>query len=480
MTALELTDVSARAGAAVLLDGITLSLRPGRVVAVIGGSGAGKTTLGLAALGQSRPGVRLSGSVRLGGAELLGSSTSERRLARAGVVGHLPQQPAAVLDPVRRCGSVLAELAALRVRGRAARVAAGHAALASAGLDPVLWRRFPHQLSGGQQQRMALATTLVTRPRLLVLDEPTTGLHDEARAALAERLRVLAGAGVALLVLTHDFALVRAVADEVAVLHEGRLVEAGETHAVLTGPAHPVTRALAGVPRVSTTNTRPPDPMVVVRGLTVRAGRATLIEGVDLDLPVGSRTALLGASGAGKTTLARALAGLAVPSSGTVELDGVALPPRVRRRSTAQLRAIQYVHQDTLASFDEFRPVLAQIAETARRLRGLGEAAARAEALEVVRALGVEAVAGRRPDSLSGGQLQRCALARALLARPRLLVCDEVTSALDPVTTAGVLGLVAESAAEQGTALLMIGHDRAALDAVTDRTVVLDDGRRVR
>ncbi|QWF85273.1 ABC transporter ATP-binding protein [Amycolatopsis sp. CA-230715] len=477
MNALDLTEASAHAGEAVLLDGITLGLRPGRVVAVVGGSGAGKTTLGLAALGQSRPGVRLTGSVRLGGAELLVSSTVDLRRARAGVVGHLPQQPSAVLDPGRRCGSVLTELAALRVRGRAARVAAGRAALDAAGLDAGLWRRFPHQLSGGQQQRMALATALVTRPRLLVLDEPTSALHLGARGAFADLVRELTGEGVAFLVLTHDFALVRDVADEVAVLHEGRLVEAGETREVLTAPVHPVTRALVGARPVSTASAAPSEPMLIARGLTVRAGRRALIEDVDLELPAGSRTALVGSSGAGKTTVARALAGLAVPSAGTVELDGAVLPSRVRRRSTGQLRAIQYVHQDTRASFDEFRPVLGQIADTARRLRGLDGTAARAEALDVVRALGVEAVVDRRPGSLSGGQLQRCALARALLARPRLLVCDEVTSALDPVTAADVLGLVAEVAARWGTALLMIGHDRAATDAVTDRTVLIEDGR---
>ncbi|MEU3767512.1 ATP-binding cassette domain-containing protein [Amycolatopsis keratiniphila] len=448
MTVLEITGLSAHAGETVLLDDVSLSLAPGRTLVVLGASGAGKTTLGLAATGRARPGITLSGSVRTAG---------------AGVVGHLPQQPSSVLDPVRRCGPVLAELAALHHRGRAARLAAARTALAEAGLEPELWRRFPHQLSGGQQQRMALATTLVTRPRLLVLDEPTSGLDEANRAVLTARLAELSRSGTALLVLTHDLTLARALDGDVAELRDHRLLpcEAVPGHARLDEPAP----------------ASPTSPVLVVRGLTVRAGRTPLIEDVDLELAAGSRTMLTGVSGAGKTTLGRALAGLTPPTAGTIEVDGVRLPRLARRRDRAQLRAVQYVHQDSRASFDEFRGVLGQVADTARLLRGLGREEARLEATEILDALGVDP-ADRRPGLLSGGQLQRCAVARALLARPRVLVCDEPTSALDAANRARLWEFVTAAALRHGIALLVISHDTAAAPFV-DGTFTMAGGRLV-
>ncbi|RSN55173.1 ABC transporter ATP-binding protein [Amycolatopsis sp. WAC 04182] len=446
MTVLEITGLSARAGETALLDDVSLSLEAGRVLVVLGASGAGKTTLGLAATGQARPGITLSGSVVLAGSPLLGRTASELRRARAGVIGHLPQQPSAVLDPVRRCGPVLTELAALRHRGRAARLTAARTALAESGLDRTLWRRFPHQLSGGQQQRMALATTLVNRPRVLVLDEPTSGLDAANRAVLTARLAELSQAGTALLILTHDLTLARALAGDVAELRDHRLVPSAAV-------PEPV--------RVDSPPPSPSSPVLVVRGLTVRAGRTTLVEDFDLELAAGSRTTLAGTSGAGKTTVARALAGLTPPSAGTIEIDGVRLPRLARRRTHAQLRAVQYVHQDSRASFDEFRDVLDQVADTARLLRGLSRADALLEATETLRSLGIEA-ADRRPGLLSGGQLQRCAVARALLARPQVLICDEVTSALDAANRTRLLEVLATAAERHGTALLMISHEDTA------------------
>ncbi|WET77395.1 ATP-binding cassette domain-containing protein [Amycolatopsis sp. QT-25] len=461
MTVLEIDGLSARAGETVLFEDVSLALEPGHVLVVLGASGTGKTTLGLAATGRTRPGIELSGSVRLAGSPLLDLPASAPRRARAGLIGHLPQQPSAVLDPVRRCGPVLAELAALHHHGRAARLTAARTALADAGLEPDLWRRFPHQLSGGQQQRMALATTLVTRPRVLVLDEPTSGLDAANRTALITRLAALSGAGTALLILTHDLTLARAFADDVAELRDHRLVPS----TAVTDP-----RRFDGPPAAS-----PASPLLVVRGLTVRAGRTTLVEDVDLELAPGSRTALTGVSGAGKTTFGRALAGLTPPAAGTIEVDGVRLPPLARRRDRTRLRAVQYVHQDSRASFDEFRGVLDQVADTGRLLRGLGRADARLEAAEILRSLGVDPL-DHRPGRLSGGQLQRCAVARALMAHPRVLVCDEVTSALDAVNRVRLLDVLTAAADRHGTALLLISHDET-LAPFVDRTLAVADGR---
>ncbi|RLL69322.1 ATP-binding cassette domain-containing protein [Streptomyces sp. Z26] len=526
---LEVDGLSAHAASAArpLLDGVGLTVRPYGVVAVVGPSGSGKTTLGLAALGASRAGVRLAGRVRLHGADLLALAPPARRAARAGRAAHLPQHPESVLDPVRRVDGVLAELAGLAGatgaagRGRAARRAAAAAALTAAGLDPAaVRRRFPHQLSGGQQQRVALASALVTGARLLVLDEPTSGLDPDLARALGRTLRALADDGAGVLLLSHDLPTVRAVADRVVVLADGRAVDAGGTAEVLGAgtaggaPAavrHRTTRELlaaerrtaaggaartaaggaartaagpvAGAPRPEGgTAARVTTEGVTAVGVAVRRRSAVPLAGpVTLAFPPGSRTALLGPSGAGKTTFARVLAGLTAPTSGEVRENGVPLPVRVHRRRATQRRAVQYVHQNSADSFETHRPLLPQLAHTARLLRGLTPDAATAEALAAAEALGLDAAQlARTPDRLSGGQLQRCALVRALTARPALLVCDEVTSALDTAARERVLGALPGLLAPAATALLLVSHDVPAVRAVAQEAVVFADGRCVR
>lgn len=447
------------------------------MTAVLGPSGSGKTTLGLAALGEAEQGVTLQGSVVLDGSELLDTDDGERKRLRRGTVAHLPQHPATVLDPVRRCTSVLQEVARSAHRDRATREAAVKEALEHAGLDALGYRRrFPGQLSGGQRQRMALATALVVRPRLLVLDEPTTGLDTVARAALLRRLQALRSSGTGMLLLTHDLPTVRALADTAVVLEAGRVVETGTVPQLLAGAAHPTTRALV---REHPAPERPAvadGRAVSARGLHVRPD---LLRDVTVTLPPGTTTALVGASGAGKTTLARALAGLA-DARGALHLGEQRLPTTAGKRAREQRAAIQYVHQENAVTFDQRRAVLEQIAATAVWLRGLGLDAARDEAAAVTAELGIDAaVLDRRPGTLSGGQLARCALARALLARPQLLICDEITAALDAPNTATLLRVLAEHVAHTGTTLLLAGHDLATLLPFADRVLVLEQGRCV-
>ncbi|WP_406143865.1 ABC transporter ATP-binding protein [Streptomyces sp. NBC_01012] len=503
---LDVPEVSAHADGArrPLLDRVALTVVAGGVTAVVGPSGSGKTTLGLAVLGTSRDGVRLTGRALLGGTDLLLLEPGRRPAARAGRAAHLPQHPETVLDPVRRAGGALTELAALGHPERAARKPAARRALALAGLDwGTVRRRFPHQLSGGQQQRLALASALVTGAGLLVLDEPTSGLDPALAQALGRTVRALADGGAGVLLLSHDLRLVRETADRVIVLDEGRAVEDGPTADVLgTGvlpvsgaaPAgrHRATRELlaaehgegaAGAQGQDTADPAPEDgPGVAASGIVVRRRSGDPLAGpVSMDFPPGSRTALLGPSGSGKTTFARVLAGLTTPSRGEVRFDGRTLPRRVDRRTPALCRVVQYVHQSSADSFEEHRPVLGQVADTARLLRGLGESEAAAEAITVAGALGLdEELLHRIPGRLSGGQLQRCALVRALTARPALLVCDEVTSALDTVSRQRVLDALPRLLAPARTALLFISHDVPAVRALTDDAVLFEDGRCAR
>ncbi|MET9532946.1 ATP-binding cassette domain-containing protein [Streptomyces sp. NPDC006649] len=508
---LDVPELSAHADGAErpLLDRVALSVPAGAVTAVVGPSGSGKTTLGLAALGTSRSGVRLAGRVLLAGTDLLLLAPSRRPAVRAGLAAHLPQHPETVLDPVRRAGGALTELAALGHPGRAARKPAALRALTSAGLEwEAVRRRFPYQLSGGQQQRLALASALATGARLLVLDEPTSGLDPALAHALGRTVRALADDGAGVLLLSRDLRLVRETADRVIVLEDGRAVDDGPAGDVL-GAGGPVADSVPTAARLSAVRHRAtrelltaehptgvgeqagpggPGPAPEVRDgvaatdIVVRRRSGDPLAGpVSMAFPPGSRTALLGPSGSGKTTFARVLAGLTTPSLGEVRFDGRPLPRRIDRRSAAQRRVTQYVHQSSAGSFEEHRPVLAQLADTARLLRGLRSEEATAEAMETGAVLGLDdTLLHRTPDRLSGGQLQRCALVRALTARPALLICDEVTSALDTASRQRVLDALPRLLAPAGTALLFISHDLPAVRAIAEEAALFDGGRCVR
>ncbi|MEV3929925.1 ATP-binding cassette domain-containing protein [Streptomyces sp. NPDC049944] len=473
-----LTALTVEVDGRTLVDRVSLRIRPGTVTALVGASGSGKTTTGLALLGEYPAGARVTGEV----------TVPEAR------IGYVPQHPAAVLNPALRTGALLRDLARLQVRDlpRSRRRAAARERVDRALADAQLTRadkvlsRYPHQLSGGQQQRVVLAQALLLGARVVVADEPTTGQDALTRSRVADRLGALAARGIAVLLLSHDLDVVRELADEVLVMRGGRVVEQGPAHRILDTPAHPWTRELLAGPR-----TLPyADPerigteVLTVGGLTARhrsGGARVPVLSVDrLALRRGECLAVVGRSGSGKTTLGRCLAGLHRDHTGQVLLDGVALPRSLRDRSRAQLAAVQYVFQDARAAFDEHRPVLDQVARTAVRLHGSGRREATEEAGRVLADLGLDAGLVRRPPGrLSGGELQRAALARALLARPRVLVCDEITSGLDPVARRSLLDLLATLIRRQDApGVVLITHDLDTAAPAT-RVAVLDGGEVV-
>jgi peptide/nickel transport system ATP-binding protein len=372
-----------------IVDNVSFTLTPGRVTALVGASGSGKTTTALALLGEKPAGATVTGEVRVDGA-----------------IGYMPQQPSSALNPVRRIGGVLREIARLHVPRTEVRQRVLEAMRQAQLPDGErLLRRYPHQLSGGQQQRVVLAHELIGRPRVLIADEPTTGQDALIRAGLIDELRAVADQGIAILLLTHDLDLVRSLADDVLVMANGAIVD----NVLPTVPLQQPRADDAAGP-----------PVLEVRRLTAGHRRVETLHEVSLTVNAGETLAVVGPSGSGKTTLARCIAGLHPYRSGDLLLSPaepgsagwVRLSPLLRRRERAQLARVQYVHQDARASFNEFVPVVDQVARTGERLRRRADS--RQRALDQLARLGIgEATARRLPGALSGGELQRRSYVRS-------------------------------------------------------------------
>ncbi|MFY1577156.1 ATP-binding cassette domain-containing protein [Verrucosispora sp. WMMD703] len=478
---LQVRELTALAVDRTLVDGVSFSLPAGEILAVIGASGSGKTTTARALLGEVAPGVTLTGSITLAGQPVTTVSPP-----RPGTVGYVPQQPGTALNPVRRIGAVLHEIARHQTPedSRSAHRSAVTATLEHVSLptDRRFLRRFPHQLSGGQQQRLVIAHALLAHAVLLIADEPTTGQDAITRNAVARELTKLARDGIAVILLSHDLHLVRAVADQILVLHRGAAVESGPAAEVLAVPQHRHTQQLLATPPAGPPAVVGEDrPLLRVTGLSAAhrdGGRhRDVLRDVSVSVSAGQCLAVVGRSGSGKTTLARCIAGLHPARTGQVILAEHRLAAQLDQRQPHELGAVQYVFQDAHASFNPYRPVLDQIAGPARRLRDATPDQARHTALHLLERVGLaEHTVIQRPDRLSGGELHRAALARALASEPRVLICDETTAGFDSVTRHGILTLLDELRRTLGLTVVMISHDRDVVAHLADHIAVLDDG----
>jgi len=479
MSALAISGLTVRYGKETVVDDVSLTVAPGEVLGLVGESGSGKTTVALAAMGLLSPDAAVAGRVLLGDDDMIALPERARDRLRGRAAGMVFQEPMTALNPVMTVGAQVAEAVRLQPgTGRREVTAQVAALLERVGVEHP--GRYPHQLSGGQRQRVAIAMAIAGKPRLLIADEPTTALDMTTQARIAALLvELVRERDMGLLLVSHDLPLVGSVADRVAVMQGGRVVEQGSAAALLSAPRTAYAQHLLAKTRhVPTRAASISDsgPLLEVNELTHRYNGSDLpaLDGVSLTVRAGETLGVVGESGSGKTTLLRSVLGLIRPQAGAVILGGERDPRRWRRQ-------VQAVFQDPVGSFDPRWRVGRAIAEPLHLLaKPLAPREIDARVSAALEAVGLRADAARRyPHEFSGGQRQRLAIARALILEPALVVLDEAVSALDVSIRADVLDLLAALQARTGTAFLFVSHDLSVMRVMTDRLVVLKDGRVV-
>ncbi|QBR91509.1 ABC transporter ATP-binding protein [Nocardioides euryhalodurans] len=540
-----------------VVDDIDLVMKPGEVVGLVGESGSGKTTVGTSLLGYARAGALISaGKVLLEGRDVLGMPWQEVRQVRGEEIAYVPQDPASALNPAIRIGKQIVELLTLRHIGTTeSRLQGARDGLAEVGLpnDDEFLSRYPHQLSGGQVQRVALAMAFLPKPKVLVLDEPTTGLDVTTQSLVLATMAELCRAhGVSALYVTHDLAVVANIADRVAVMYAGQVVELGPKDAMFQNPSHPYTRALldsiphlsqaralTGIPgRTPAPGARPggcrfhdrcafvvdgckeavpellrvapdhdvrciraeqigpwdisrgtvpdsdPDKpreiMLSVEGLSVFYGRKQVVHDVSFDLAKAEVVALVGESGSGKTTISRSVGGLHKDWTGTISFEGEPLATSARQRSAIERKRLQYIFQNPYLSLNP-RLTIEQIVKRPMELFGISKGKDATD--RVVELLDQVALGPRmlkyQASRLSGGERQRVAIARALAAEPDVLICDEITSALDVSVQGSIVALLEGLRKERGISMLFVTHNLALVRSIAARVEILQSGRVV-
>jgi peptide/nickel transport system ATP-binding protein len=470
--------------------GVSFALAAGEALGIVGESGSGKSATMLAVAGLLPPSARVEGRLRLGDTDLLGLDERGWRPLRGRRVAIVFQEAMAALNPRMTAGSQIVE--AIGVHAAMPPAAAWERTLhllAEVGLaEPArIAASRPWQLSGGQQQRVLIAMALACDPELLIADEPTTALDTTVQAQILALLRTLRQRRrMAVLFVSHDLAVVAAVADRVLVMQGGRVVESGPVERLFRAPEHPYTRRLVArhAPRV---RSDPPAaaaaPAITAEGLSVRyarpdGGHHAALDGVSFALAPGRFLGIVGESGSGKSTLARAIVGLVRPDAGRIRVFGLDPAAGGDRRPFA--RRCQMVFQDSGGSLNPRLPVARLLAEPFLIHDLCPAADISARTLALLEEVGLPAdLMGRHPHRISGGQRQRVAIARALAVAPDLLVCDEILSALDAATQAQVLDLIAAIGRARGLTIVFVSHDLDVVAAIADEVLVLHQGRVV-
>ncbi|MBX3574619.1 MAG: ABC transporter ATP-binding protein [Mesorhizobium sp.] len=472
-----------------IVDGVSLTLARGKVLGLIGESGAGKSTIGLSAMAYGRGGVRITGGeVILNGRDILKTGKDGVRKLRGAEVCYVAQSAAAAFNPAHRLMDQVVEAAILH--GSATRAEAEQRAKhlfrkLSLPNPDTIGDRYPHQVSGGQLQRVMTAMALCSEPDLIVFDEPTTALdvttQIDVLAAIKDAIR---DTGVAALYITHDLAVVAQVSDEIMVLRHGKLVEWGGTRQIIKEPRQEYTNALVSVHHIEHEEHAPTaNPILSARNITAAYGGGPIkvLKNVSVDIFPGQTLAVVGESGSGKSTLARAITGLLPPEQGSITFAGRTLSNALKDRSRDDLRELQMIYQMADVAMNPRQTVgtiIGRPLEFYFGIKGRERDQRVAELLDKIE-MG-KGFVDRYPAELSGGQKQRVCIARALAAKPKLIICDEVTSALDPLVAHGILELLLGLQKDENVAYLFITHDLATVKSIADSIAVMYRGEVVR